>query len=219
MSHRPRPRTVVSCTLLVVALGRGRDRLRRRRQPALRRAVRRDGPDLLQRPAGDGKKADPDKPLEVTAKGDDGRITDVTAVDAAGRYLAGELTADGSRWHSTAPLAAGAHYTVRVSTEDGDGAPGRRTLAFDTSPPTPRSGWGSPSARSAGTYGVGQPVTAELSRPVKDAPQRAIVERALKVDSTPARGGRLALGGRQGRCTTARRSTGPPTPRSRSAAT
>ena len=49
-------------------------------------------------------------------------------MDATGRYVAGELSADGTRWHSTSPLAANAHYTVRVSTEDEDGAPGRKVL-------------------------------------------------------------------------------------------
>jgi len=78
-----------------------------------------------------GGKADPDKPLEVSVKGGT-RITDVTATDAAGRYIRGELSADGKRWNSTAALAAGAHYTVRVSTEDSEGHPGRKTLGFDT---------------------------------------------------------------------------------------
>ncbi|AQW50231.1 hypothetical protein SHXM_03694 [Streptomyces hygroscopicus] len=133
---------------------------------------------------GDGRKADPDKPLEVTAKGDDSRITDVTATDAGGRYVRGKLADDGRRWRSTVPLAAGAHYTLKVSTEDSNGAPGRRTVDFTTS-----------SARrllkvsfgpKAGEYGVGQPITAKLSRPVKDPSARAVIERALKVDSRPA---------------------------------
>lgn len=38
----------------------------------------------------------------------------------------------------------------------------------------------------AGTYGVGQPITADLSLPVKDRKARAVVERALKVRSTPS---------------------------------
>ena len=72
-----------------------------------------------------------------------------------------------ARWHSTSPLASGAHYTVRVSTEDEDGAPGRKVVEFDT---------GAGKAKKvnvtfgpdAGTYGVGQPVTATLSEPVKN---------------------------------------------------
>ncbi len=186
MSHSPQTRTVVSCTLLVIALGAG-----------VVTACGSDGNPLAEEPydaadqiafngpSGDGGKADPDKPLEITAE-DDGRITDVTAVDAAGRYVTGELSADGSRWHSTSPLAANARYTVRVSTEDEDGAPGRKVLTFETSRPTAKKTLTVAFGPKAGTYGVGQPVTAELSEPVKDRAQRAIVERALRVDSSPA---------------------------------
>lgn len=127
---------------------------------------------------------DPDIPLEVTAKGKDGRITDVTAIDSAGRHVAGELSADGSRWHSTTPLAAGAHYTVTVSTEDEDGSPGIRRLSFDTTPA--KKVLAVEFGPKAGKYGVGQPVTAKLSEPVKDKAARAVVERALSVRSTPS---------------------------------
>ncbi|MFB7932144.1 MULTISPECIES: L,D-transpeptidase [Streptomyces] len=189
MSHSaiPRPRTVVGCTLLVIALSAG-----------VTTACGADGNPLSHRPydAADQisfngpvegrEKADPDKPLEVVAEDSDGRITDVTAYDATGRYLAGELAADGSRWHSTAPLAANAGYTVRVSTEDEDGAPGRKVLTFDTGKPTTKKRLDVTFGPRTGTYGVGQPVTAELSRAVKDRAQRAVVERALKVSSMPA---------------------------------
>ncbi|MFC8425983.1 Ig-like domain-containing protein [Streptomyces sp. NPDC057236] len=133
-----------------------------------------------------GGEADPDKPLEVVAEDSDGRITDVTAVDASGRHVAGELAADGSRWHSTSPLAANARYTVRVSTEDEDGAPGRKVLTFTTAKPAGTRRLTVAFGPGAGTYGVGQPLTAELSAPVKDPAQRAVVERSLKVESTPA---------------------------------
>ncbi len=134
----------------------------------------------------EGKPADPDKPLEITAEDSDGRITDVVAVDASGRHLAGELAADGSRWHSTTPLAASAQYTVRVSTEDEDGRPGRKVLTFTTGKPGAAKRLGITFGPEAGTYGVGQPLVAELSEPVKEPAQRAVVERGLKVDSTPS---------------------------------
>jgi lipoprotein-anchoring transpeptidase ErfK/SrfK len=186
MNHSPRTRTVVSCTLLVIALGAGGT------------ACSSGGSSLTDKPydatdqisfnglTGDGKKADPDKPLEVTAEDDDGRITDVTAIDATGRHVTGELSADGTRWHSTSPLAANAHYTVRVSTEDEDGAPGRKVLAFNTTEPTTKKSLGVTFGPKSGGYGVGQPITAELDKPVKDKAQRAVVERALRVDSVPA---------------------------------
>lgn len=130
------------------------------------------------------KPVDPDKPLEISIKGDGHRITDVIATDAAGRYVRGKLSADGTRWRSTSQLAAGAHYTVRVSTEDRKGHPGRRVIGFDTAAADKllRVTFGP----DAGTYGVGQPLTAELSAPVKGRDARALVERNLHVSSAPA---------------------------------
>ncbi|MFE2048780.1 L,D-transpeptidase [Streptomyces sp. NPDC059459] len=182
-----RGRTVVGCTLLVIALGAsvtactGDDD-----NPLTAAPYDAAGQISFNGPTDAGKKADPDKPLEVVAEGADGRITDVTAVDAAGRYVAGELSADGARWHSTSPLAAAARYTVRVSTEDGDGAPGRKVLTFETGRPSAKKTLDVAFGPKAGAYGVGQPITAELNQPVRDRAQRAIVERALKVRSTPA---------------------------------
>jgi lipoprotein-anchoring transpeptidase ErfK/SrfK len=184
MNDTPRIRTVLSCTLLALVVTAG--------------AGACGGPDghpLSARPydaaeqvsfnaPADGRKADPDKALEITAKGPDGRITDVTATDATGHHLAGELTADGQRWRSTGALTAGARYTVKVSTEDEDGAPGVRTFTFETSPA--KQGLTVKFGPEAGTYGVGQPITADLSVPVKDRAARAVVERALKVRSTPS---------------------------------
>ncbi|WP_330176206.1 Ig-like domain-containing protein [Streptomyces sp. NBC_01498] len=185
MNHTPRFRTVVGRTVLVLSLGAvatgcgGPDGHPLSGKPY-------DAADQvsLNTPKGDTK-ANPDKPLEVVAKGGEGRITDVSVTDAAGHHLAGELAADGARWRSTVPMAAGARYTVKVATEDEDGAPGSRTLTFGTTPVKQRNltvAFGP----KAGRYGVGQPVTAELSAPVKDKDARAVVERGLKVRSSPA---------------------------------
>ncbi|MEU8527505.1 Ig-like domain-containing protein [Streptomyces sp. NPDC048629] len=184
MNDTPRIRTLFSCTLLAAAVtaaasacgGADGDPLTAKPYDATRQVA-------FNLPSGP-EKADPDKPLEVTAKGGDGRITDVTAVDEAGHHLAGELSADGARWRSTAPLAAGTRYTVHVSTEDDDGAPGTRTLTFETSPA--KAALSVKFGPEAGKYGVGQPITAELNQPVKDRKARAVVERALKVRSVPA---------------------------------
>ncbi|WP_328555965.1 L,D-transpeptidase [Streptomyces sp. NBC_00358] len=189
MNHSPRIRTVVSCTALVVALGAGATACGSDGHPLSAKPYDAAGQISFKGLAGDGRKSakvDPDKPLEITSESDSGRITDVTATDASGRYVAGELAADGSRWHSTSPLAAGAHYTVRVSTEDEDGAPGRKVIGFDTSTPRTKKLLNVEFGPKAGKYGVGQPITAELSAPVKDKAARTVVERALRVDSTPA---------------------------------
>ncbi|WP_436984255.1 Ig-like domain-containing protein [Streptomyces sp. enrichment culture] len=190
MSHTamPRPRTAVSCTLLVIALCAGATACGSDGNPLSARPY--DAADQISFNTPDGhKKADPDKPLEVVAEDSGGRITDVTAHDASGRHVAGELAADGGRWHSTSPLAADATYTVRVSTEDEDGAPGRKVLTFDTGRPATQKRLDVTFGPKKGTYGVGQPITAELSQPVRDTAQRAVVERALKVTSTPATDG------------------------------
>ncbi|MFG2499337.1 Ig-like domain-containing protein [Streptomyces sp. NPDC048441] len=188
MSHSPRIRTVLSCTLLVAALGVGTTACGSDGHPLSAKPYDAAGQIAFNSPAG-SKKADPDKPLEVTAQGEDGRITDVTATDALGRYVGGELAADGARWHSTAPLAADAHYTVRVSTEDEDGAPGRKVMTFDTDAPAKKKRLDVTFGPESGKYGVGQPVTAELSAKVKGKKARSLVERALKVETQPSTDG------------------------------
>ncbi|MET8690417.1 Ig-like domain-containing protein [Streptomyces sp. NPDC004732] len=186
MSHSPRIRTVLSCTMLVAALGAGATACGSSDgHPLSAKPYDAAGQIAFNGPVG-SQKADPDKPLEVTAQGDDGRITDVLATDAVGRYVAGELSADGARWHSTTPLAAGAHYTVRVSTEDEEGAPGRKVMTFDTDMPAKKKQLKVTFGPDGGKYGVGQPVTASLSAKVKGKEARSVVERALKVRSVPA---------------------------------
>ncbi|MEU1848881.1 Ig-like domain-containing protein [Streptomyces sp. NPDC019990] len=191
MSHIviSRPCTAVSCTLLVTALCAGVTACGSDGNPLSHRPYDAANQISVNTPVKAREKADPDKPLEVVAADSDGRITDVTAYDATGRHVAGELAADGGRWFSTSPLAADASYTVRVSTENEDGAPGRKVLTFDTGKPTTTRRLDVTFGPKAGTYGVGQPVTAELSQPVADRAQRAVVERALKVTSTPATDG------------------------------
>ncbi|MBT2383274.1 Ig-like domain-containing protein [Streptomyces sp. ISL-11] len=185
MSHSPRRRMVHTCAMMLASVALGTAACGGSSNPLADKPYDATGHVGLAG-AGEGRKVDPTKPLEVRVEGDD-RITDVTATDAAGRFVKGELAPDGRGWHSTGALAAGAHYTVRISVEDEDGAQGRRTIGFDTSAADRllRVAFGPQS----GTYGVGQPITAELSAPVQDPAARAVIERALKVDSRPAVGG------------------------------
>lgn len=125
-----------------------------------------------------------DKPLQVSVKDGEGRITDVVATDESGRWVGGRLSDDGTHWRSTDPLAAGVKYTVHIRTEDADGAPGRRVLHFATKSANSKRltvAFGP----EGGTYGVGQPLVATLSHAVKNPEQRRVVERGLKVSSTP----------------------------------
>ncbi|MFD5317296.1 Ig-like domain-containing protein [Streptomyces sp. NPDC127098] len=134
--------------------------------------------------AGDGAEVNPDDPLKISTKGSGSRITDVIATDSAGRRVSGELSADGRAWRSTDPLAAGAEYTVRVSTENGGGSQGRGEHTFRTSE-SDAERLDVTFGPEAGTYGVGQPITAELSEEINDETERAKVEGALEVRSEP----------------------------------
>ncbi|WP_405803251.1 Ig-like domain-containing protein [Streptomyces sp. NBC_01187] len=143
-----------------------------------------DATDAVAVSAGaDSHDVDPEKPLDVTAESGADKITDVFATDAAGRVLPGDLSADSKHWRSTGPLAAGVRYDLQVSTENDEGAPGRRTLHFETKPQGKHLDV--KLGPDNGTYGVGQPLTAELSRRVKNPKQREIIERALRVKSRP----------------------------------
>ncbi|MDX3855502.1 L,D-transpeptidase [Streptomyces sp. AK02-01A] len=188
MNHTPRFRTVLSCALLAMSLVAGATACgdgdsKRHPLSAKPSSSAAAGKIVFSGPTGKTK-ADPNKPLEVTARTGDGRITDVTAIDTKGHYLAGELAADGTRWHSTAALAAGTRYTVKVATESKKGASGTRTLSFDTRPAKKKLEV--EFGPEAGEYGVGQPLTATLSEPVKSKAARDVVERALTVRSTPS---------------------------------
>ncbi|WP_328912957.1 MULTISPECIES: L,D-transpeptidase [unclassified Streptomyces] len=180
-SHRPRRRIPLRHALLVAPLALGVAACAGHGNP-LADAPYKSAAKVSYGEAAGGK-ANPAKPLEVSVPNDGSRITDVTATDAAGRYVRGELSADGRQWHSTTALASGAHYTVRVSTEDSGGHPGRKTLTFDTTPAD--AGLHVTFGPDAGTYGVGQPLTAALSVPVKDQAGRAAVESHLQVTSIP----------------------------------
>ncbi|RFU84175.1 hypothetical protein DY218_24305 [Streptomyces triticagri] len=152
-------------------------------------------PKRWQAPVGDGRgvvgrPAGSDGLLQVSAGRDDHRIVDVDVFFGVGhaRGVDGRLASNGRVWRSTVPLGAGRQYALRVTTEDGSGRTARGSLAFRTAAPargsarlTPRFGPG------PGSYGVGQPIVAELSRPVPadDRAARAAVERGLRVDARP----------------------------------
>ncbi|MFR9676731.1 Ig-like domain-containing protein [Streptomyces sp. TR06-5] len=183
MTERAKHRTAVSCALLMGPLAVGLTACSSDGNPLA--AAPYDAGSQVSFSAEDGAtRVDFRDPLVITAEDGDGRITDVVATDAAARRIRGALSEDGSRWHSTVPLAAGARYTVRVSTENEDGEPGRRTMHFRTRPSDGRRltvAFGP----DKGTYGVGQPVVAELSHAVKGTKQRRTVEQGLSVSSTP----------------------------------
>ncbi|MEV7510285.1 Ig-like domain-containing protein [Streptomyces sp. NPDC090085] len=129
---------------------------------------------------------DPGGPLEI-ALAQPGRITDVTVQDGRGRRLAGALGVDGERWANSEPLRAGETYTVQVGAQDAAGTPVGVTMAFRTTPPADGGRLTVEFGPGPGTYGAGEIVTAELSRPVPaaDPVARARLEQALEVSSEP----------------------------------
>ncbi|MCX4985589.1 Ig-like domain-containing protein [Streptomyces sp. NBC_00572] len=120
-----------------------------------------------------------------------GVLADVTVTDQRGRRVAGTPSVDGTRWTSVAPLPAGARYAARLVVERA-GAEGsarhRARLDFRTAAaPAGERLTVTFGPDDGGTYGVGQPVTAELSHPVPadDPDARRAVERALQVRAEP----------------------------------
>ncbi|MFJ6140594.1 Ig-like domain-containing protein [Kitasatospora sp. NPDC092286] len=129
---------------------------------------------------------DPAQPVTVTAvRGS--RLTDVTVVGPDGRVVAGRLAEDQRSWQTTGRLKAAAAYTVRIAADDGKGGRGETTAGFTTLAGqrllTAKLG---PDSSGSGVYGVGQPLTVQLSEAVKEPQARQEVERALAVTSQPA---------------------------------
>ncbi|MGW8355095.1 Ig-like domain-containing protein [Streptomyces wedmorensis] len=116
-----------------------------------------------------------------------GVLADVTVTDQRGRSVAGTSSADGTRWTSAAALPAGSRFTARLAVEGAAGRGAHRDLArLDFRSPSAPAGERLTVAFGPGdghTYGVGQPITAELSHPVPadDLRARRTVERALDV--------------------------------------
>ncbi|MFD9406465.1 Ig-like domain-containing protein [Streptomyces sp. NPDC059989] len=165
------------------------------REQRVRATARGSGAVLREPPLGDAERAaraaalptDADAPLEI-ALAEPGRLTDVTVSDAHGRQLAGELGPDGANWLNTEPLRAGETYTVQVGAQDAAGTPVGVTMAFRTAAPAAAGGrLTAEFGPRPGTYGAGEIVTADLSRPVPaaDLLARARVEQALQVTSEP----------------------------------
>ncbi|MEU6232841.1 Ig-like domain-containing protein [Kitasatospora sp. NPDC047058] len=148
-------------------------------------AVHRIDPAPLVHVSAEGK-VDPSQPVTVTAV-PGSRLTDVTVVGPDGRVVAGALSEDQRSWQTTGRLKAATDYTVRIAADDGKGGRGETTAGFSTLAAqrllTAKLG---PDSSGTGVYGVGQPLTVQLSEAVKEPEARQEVERALTVTSQPA---------------------------------
>jgi lipoprotein-anchoring transpeptidase ErfK/SrfK len=133
-------------------------------------------------PAGTGS-VRPDTTVEVAVAG--GALTQVTVQDSDGAALPGGVSADGSRWTASARLRPGADYTVRVTAVNPDGTTAGARATFSTL--RVRDGRrlkaSSVSPLAGSTVGVAHPLVVGFNHPVRD---RAAVQRALRVRTTPA---------------------------------
>lgn len=142
-----------------------------------------DAATLIRTTAAQG--ADPAKPFTVTAQQGD-TVTAVVLTGADGQQVAGALDAGGHGWHSTAGLVPDSHYTAKITAADGHGGHGETTTEFTTKPADRllTAALGPDLGREV--YGVGEPLTVQLSEAVGDPAARQAVERSLTVASTPA---------------------------------
>ncbi|MEW1569039.1 MULTISPECIES: Ig-like domain-containing protein [unclassified Streptomyces] len=126
----------------------------------------------------------PRQPLTVRVPG--GRLESVRVVksqDAQESPVSGRISDDGLSWKPDDPrLALAAKYTVDAVALDGHGRRSARHTTFTTEVPDERFiGYVTPENRS--TVGTGMIVSLEFNREIEN---RAAVERAIRVEASPA---------------------------------
>jgi lipoprotein-anchoring transpeptidase ErfK/SrfK len=126
----------------------------------------------------------PAKPVTVGIQ--NGKLTDVTMINAAGRKVRGALAADGTSWHNTEVLGYDKTYRITAKATDESGAPVTKTAHITTVSPNNLTMpyindlYGS-AINSHATYGVGMIVKVHFDEQVDEAK----AERALQVTTTP----------------------------------
>ena len=136
-------------------------------------------------PAGT-RNVNPVAPVKVGVAG--GRLSGVALVNAAGKHVAGTLTADRTAWRVTEPLGYGKTYTLSASAVNADGQSVHQTTSFTTLTPDRQAMpyFNNPALMGLtdnATYGVGMVVNVHWDRPITD---RAAAERTMTVTTTPA---------------------------------
>lgn len=126
-------------------------------------------------PMGGASRLRPDSQIDVRAHG--GTIENVT-VSARGREVAGDLSADRTRWRSRWTLEPGETYLVNATALGEDGRTRTVSSRFTTAEVAKTNGVTIEAPYNRETVGVGIPIVMHFARAVKD---RAAVERALEV--------------------------------------
>lgn len=116
----------------------------------------------------------------ITAKVANGKLTQVTLLNARDLPVAGVLAPDAQTWHSTAPL--GYHQTYRL-TETGVGTGGTltRTVSFTTVQPDNLT-MPYPIVDDGEVVGIGQPVAIRFD---EDIPDRMAAQQTVHITTTP----------------------------------
>jgi lipoprotein-anchoring transpeptidase ErfK/SrfK len=133
-------------------------------------------------PADGAERIEPTAPVRVRV--DSGKITEIKVTDARGRNLHGDLGDGATSWQASEVLRPNATYTAQITAEDDHGRTTTTSSTFRTvradkllrTSVVPLNGE---------TVGVGQPIGVNFNGTVGET-YRPVVERALKVTSTPA---------------------------------
>lgn len=126
----------------------------------------------------------PATPVKVSI--DNGKLTSVSMVNAAGKQVTGAIGADETSWQNTEVLGYSKTYTVVANGEAEDGTPVSKTVNVTTVTPGNMTMpyltdiYGT-NLDNGGTYGVGMIVRVHFD----EAVNRARAERRLKVTTTP----------------------------------
>jgi lipoprotein-anchoring transpeptidase ErfK/SrfK len=135
--------------------------------------------------APDGSTVNPANPVTVGIE--NGKLTDVTMLNPAGRKVRGELSAASTSWHNTEDLGYAKTYRITAKGVDTAGAAVTKTATVstvspdnETMPYLQRIG-GYPLSRGA-TYGVGIVPVVHFDEAITD---KAAAERSLKITTSP----------------------------------
>ncbi|RZQ64472.1 L,D-transpeptidase [Amycolatopsis suaedae] len=134
---------------------------------------------LTVQPAGGARDVAPADPVQVSVA--DGALESVTLTNPDGKQVAGQVSPDKRSWTSSEPLGFGKTYTWSGTAVGTDGARVPVGGAFTTVTPK-RKEHGKLNVGDGQTYGIAMPISVTFDKPVKD---KAAVEKALTVESTP----------------------------------